>query len=324
MLTGKLPFTADSAVSVAIQQIQSKPKRPRELNPSIPEGLEQITMKAMQKDPAKRYQSAAEMLRDIDEFKRNPSIAFAYKYLSAEEEEAQLAGKKHNEADAQAEAVKKTRKKQKTAQAEADSDVQVVVKTPYLAMLGGISAAFVLVTCLFIFLMFYFNNPFVSVDEVELPNFVGIQYESVLNSSKYSDFNIVVEETVYSDEYEKGVICEQKPKYPKTVKKGAEVKIKVSSGAQKITIPDFSNQEATQVYAELKNMGLEYTESRMNHPSIASGYVIKTEPTKGSEVKAGTTVTVYVSLGAQTVMKQVPGCNRVKVDEPRRVLESYG
>ena len=130
-------------------------------------------MKAMQKDPAKRYQSAAEMLRDIDEFKRNPSIAFAYKYLSAEEEEAQLAGKKHNEADAQAEAVKKTRKKQKTAQAEADSDVQVVVKTPYLAMLGGISAAFVLVTCLFIFLMFYFNNPFVSVDEVELPNFVG-------------------------------------------------------------------------------------------------------------------------------------------------------
>ena len=63
MLTGKLPFTADSAVSVAIQQIQSKPKRPRELNPSIPEGLEQITMKAMQKDPAKRYQSAAEMLR---------------------------------------------------------------------------------------------------------------------------------------------------------------------------------------------------------------------------------------------------------------------
>ena len=95
-----------------------------------------------------------------------------------------------------------------------------MVKTPYLAMLGGISAAFVLVTCLFIFLMFYFNNPFVSVDEVELPNFVGIQYESVLNSSKYSDFNIVVEETVYSDEYEKGVICEQKPKYPKTVKKG--------------------------------------------------------------------------------------------------------
>ena len=108
------------------------------------------------------------------------------------------------------------------------------------------------------------------------------------------------------------------------MKKGAEVKIKVSSGAQKITIPDFSNQEATQVYAELKNMGLEYTESRINHPSISSGYVIKTEPTKGSEVKAGTTVTVYVSLGAQTVMKQVPDVTGINVDDAKRILESYG
>ena len=137
MLTGKLPFTADSAVSVAIQQIQSKPKRPRELNPSIPEGLEQITMKAMQKDPTKRYQSAAEMLRDIDEFKHNPSIAFAYKYLSAEEEEAQLAGKKHSESDIKAAASKKTGRKKKEVPEETDEEVEIVVKTPYLAMLGG-------------------------------------------------------------------------------------------------------------------------------------------------------------------------------------------
>ena len=81
MLTGRLPFEADNAVSVAIMQLQSEPKLPREINPQIPEGLEEITMKAMQKDPAKRYQSAAEMLYDIDEFKRNPSIHFEYKYF---------------------------------------------------------------------------------------------------------------------------------------------------------------------------------------------------------------------------------------------------
>lgn len=68
-------------MSVAIMQMQSEPKPPRSLNPEIPEGLEEITMKAMQKDPAKRYQSAAEMLYDIDEFKRNPSIHFEYKYF---------------------------------------------------------------------------------------------------------------------------------------------------------------------------------------------------------------------------------------------------
>lgn len=83
MLTGRLPFDADSPVTVAIKQIQSEPPMPTRLNPDIPEGLETITMRAMQKDPTRRYQSAAEMLRDIGEFKKNPSIDFAYKYLAA-------------------------------------------------------------------------------------------------------------------------------------------------------------------------------------------------------------------------------------------------
>ena len=323
MLTGKLPFTADSAVSVAIQQIQAKAKRPRELNPDIPEGLEQITIKAMQKDVTKRYQSAAEMLRDIDDFKRNPSIAFEYKYLSAEEEEVHTAIKKR--ADAQtAKSGKMSRRKKKQAEYEDDEDVQIVYKTPYLAMLGGIATAFALVTCLFVFLMFYYNNPFISVEEVSLPNFVGIQYESVQNSSKYSDFKVIVEETVYNEEYEKGVICEQNPKYPKTVKIGSEVRVKVSSGAKKITIPEFSGQEATQVFAQLDEMGLDFVESRINHPTVRGGYVIKTEPTVGSEVKSGTTVTVYVSLGAQQVLKNVPGVTGIYVDDAKSILESAG
>lgn len=66
MLTGKLPFDADSAVSVAIMQLQNEPIKPSSLNPDIPEGLEEITLRAMQKNPAERYQSAAEMLSDID------------------------------------------------------------------------------------------------------------------------------------------------------------------------------------------------------------------------------------------------------------------
>jgi serine/threonine-protein kinase len=85
MTTGKLPFNADSPVTVALQQIQSQPKKPREINSEIPEGLESITIRAMQKDPARRYQSAAEMLRDIEEFKRNPTVSFEYKYTAPEE-----------------------------------------------------------------------------------------------------------------------------------------------------------------------------------------------------------------------------------------------
>ncbi len=79
MLTGRLPFEADSPVSVALKQIQSQAVRPTSLNPDIPAGLEDITVRAMQKDAYKRYSSAAEMISDIEEFKRNPSIHFEYK-----------------------------------------------------------------------------------------------------------------------------------------------------------------------------------------------------------------------------------------------------
>jgi len=107
MLTGKLPFEADNAVSVAIMQMQSTPAMPREINESIPEGLEEITMKAMQKDPSKRYQSAAEMLYDIDEFKRNPSIHFEYKYVFVDETPTRFV-----------ETIAKVREKEKTVETE--------------------------------------------------------------------------------------------------------------------------------------------------------------------------------------------------------------
>ena len=81
MLTGQLPFQSDNSVSVAIMQLQTDPVKPREINSSIPEGLEQITMRAMQKNPKDRYQSAAEMILDLEEFKRNPSIRFDYSYF---------------------------------------------------------------------------------------------------------------------------------------------------------------------------------------------------------------------------------------------------
>ncbi|MEG1620468.1 MAG: protein kinase, partial [Oscillospiraceae bacterium] len=84
MVTGTLPFDADTPISVALKQIQAVPKRPRELNPEIPEGLEEIVMRAMQKAPSKRYQTAAEMLKDFEEFKKNPSVSFQYDYLDAE------------------------------------------------------------------------------------------------------------------------------------------------------------------------------------------------------------------------------------------------
>lgn len=74
MLTGRKPFDGDTPVSIALMHMQSTPKKPTEINSTIPEGLEQIVLRAMQKDPAQRYQTAGEMIKDLEEFKANPSI----------------------------------------------------------------------------------------------------------------------------------------------------------------------------------------------------------------------------------------------------------
>jgi serine/threonine-protein kinase len=174
MLTGRLPFEADSPVSVALKQIQSQARRPRELNPSIPEGLEAITMRAMQKNPARRYGSAAEMLRDIDEFKRNPSIHFAYKYLDGEE--SQLEQRRVGEA------IQHTRQRQSAPNRQHS--------VPYVAVLTGITAAFVLVTLAFVGIMIYLNNPFVSVGEVKAPNLVGVRYDQIKNDPRFDDVRL--------------------------------------------------------------------------------------------------------------------------------------
>ena len=84
MLTGKKPFDGDTAVAIALKHMQSNPQKPTEINSTIPEGLEQIVLRAMQKNPAARYQTAGEMISDLEEFKKNPGIVFDYKYSSTD------------------------------------------------------------------------------------------------------------------------------------------------------------------------------------------------------------------------------------------------
>ena len=84
MLSGQLPFDGTGAVSIAIMQISEKPRPLAEVAPNVPEGLRQITEKAMSKEPDDRYQSAREMLDAITEFKHNPSIKFEYEYMTTD------------------------------------------------------------------------------------------------------------------------------------------------------------------------------------------------------------------------------------------------
>lgn len=338
MLTGKLPFEADSPVSVALKQIQVAPMRPTLINPEIPEGLEAITMRAMEKDPARRYQSAAEMLRDIDQFKHNPSISFAYKYLS--QDDAGQAARTFASSDHPTQSTRVHNSPQGFGpngygqpapmppdNGGEDDDDEDPPRIPFLSVLTGITVAFVLVSAIFVGTMFYFNNPFKTVEDIDVPNLVGEKFDTVKYDPSYAenDIKVVMEKSEFNNKYPNGVIFEQDPKAGRPMKKGSTIRVKVSVGAKMITLMDLSGMESNEAYALLKEKGLEtFNEMRIYDDNVPEGYVVKTDPEPNTQVDAETEIQVYVSQGRENKLLTMPSIQYMKLNDAKRLLNNFG
>lgn len=303
MTTGTLPFDAESPVSVALKQIQSQAKRPRAINPDVPEGLEDITIRAMQKDPARRYQSAAEMLRDIDEFKRDPSISFEYKYSEPETENI-------------SKEVSDTKKKTKKIKDEQ------VRNAPVVPVLMGITIAFIVVAIVFVIGIMAMVRPFEEVPDTTAPELIGMDINEAIK--KYSGFDIIVESSAFHEQYEKDVIYDQSVKGGMVVKEGATIKVKISSGIQYFSLADYSNFEENQVYKILTDNEIEFNTVTEYNDTIPEGYVIRTEPGADTQVDTGTVVVIFVSMGAKETYTTVPSVEGYKLEDARMILNSHG
>jgi len=294
MLTGRLPFEADNAVSVAIMQMQAEPKKPSELNSEIPDGLEEITIKAMQKDPARRYQSAAEMLYDIDEFKRNPSIHFQYTYY-------------HDDSPTRfVEAISRIKGEPEPVAVVTDDDDDEIVKgPPVIPIMVAVTGALVLVLILFsgfIFLSKIFGDSD-SVGSV-IPNFVGMKYEDIINNEELRrDYNISEENVdhVQSDKPE-GEVISQDPKAGDPFRANRPTKLVVSSGPIRVKVPSYMpGDDLQEVIDKLTRAKLKYRIVREMDEAIPDGRVIMLSESIGKELAEDTIVTIFVSNGAVPV-----------------------
>lgn len=315
MLTGQLPFEADSPVSVAILQIQSTPTLPSQLNPNIPKGLEEIIMKAMQKDVSKRYQSAAEMLRDIDSFKKDPSIVFEYRYLETEpiEERIQKEINKQGAAD--------DMKRRKSTQSEEEYERKPL---PLVPVMFGIAMAFLIACGSFIGMLFVKNKPFEVKEDVVVPDLLGMEYEKIQKKDLYSDdFKIVLESSDYNSDYAEGEIYYQSPSASTVLKKGATIKIKVSMGENVIIVKDYTNRDSADVFRELNKEGIRYEEMTAYSNDIPTGNVIRTEPAASEEFSTDDIMMVYVSQGPQENKISVPPLEGLDLNTAKSLLLSY-
>lgn len=326
MLTGRLPFEGDTPVSVALMHIELKAPGVKETAPDTPEGLVQIVERAMAKQPDDRYQSAGEMAEDIAAFKQNPSISFAYKYLgNTDKNEFKRSLMK---AQSKKKPPQKPRKKPMSSQLM-DEETELPrrrEKKPVsvIPILGGITAAFVLVAGVFIAVMVYLNNPFKQVPNITMPQLVGLNYEELKNDPNYS-FIFEVEATDYSYNYKEGQIFDQNPKPGRTVKEGARVRLKVSRGPLVINVPNVVGKSAEEAYKALDDLKLKYRTVEVFSPIYEAGSVAATNPGWGSPVEGNVEVEIHVSMGREdTKPLPVPSLVGLSLDNAKKLVKEMG
>ena len=295
MITGRLPFEGDTPVAVAIQHINSIPLSPREIDPTIPEALEAITMKAMAPNPNNRYSSADEMLADLEEFRKNPDINFEY-HVADFSPEAELdedrtqvrpipSSHRSGASRTSHTPVRESRRERDYLPEEEEPPRRGPMWPVILAVAGVL---------LFVGLVFFFlwNSVFSGLLEPPethtVPNLVGKMYEDVKDDADLlgENFTIVLGDTV-ADDSEPGTIIKQDPEDGKKVTgELTEITITISGGQEMIEMIDLTNMDFQTAYNTLVEMGLKpLTPEYAFDDEVEENHVISYTPLKGGPEK---------------------------------------
>ena len=314
MLTGELPFQSDSTVSVAIMQLQSEPRRPREINDQIPLGLEQITIRAMQKAPAERYQSAAEMLLDLEEFKRNPLIRFEYSYYVDKEPTKYVSP---------AERARPVRVATAPLPPVIIEEEEGVGRSRSLGLMIGIVAGIVgLLLLIGGAIWFFTNDPNVTVDR-----FIGRSLVEIQNDMDYwsRTYRINIE-SGSSNEFAPGQVFHQNPLPGHRVARADDGLVHITLYVvedETRRVPDVRNTPLAEAEARLRELGLTPRPIQQFNRDVDEGNVISSDPVQGTAVTMGQMVILYVATRQRPDGDRVPVPDLITwdVDTARTMLE---
>ena len=301
MLTGRLPFEGDSAVSVAIQHLSSVPLSPRDINENVPEALELICMKAMNPNPDRRYASAEAMLEDLEKFRKDPSTNM--EYIRAElKEKDDVEPTQPIPADEVASAVRKTRKTDEKPLQENNK----MNKKLLFGIIGGFAALLILIFAAF---KIFGNFGDSENGTYVVPDIRGYTVEQAENLPGVKGiFTIEVLGSKPSTQYEPGQIMEQDPAKGHTRKNNLTIKVYLCAEEQKYYMPNLIGYDSREAKLLLDNMDIELnvTFKETYDDQVPAGQVISTTPASDSELKKGNNVLVFVSLGKETKPVTVP------------------
>ncbi len=326
MLTGRPPYDGDSPVSVAIQHINGTPLLPSLINSNIPTGLEQITMHAMCSDISKRYASAADMLRDMEEFRKNPGAVFSF----APDGSTAAVTRPPLQSTTPIRQGAEPRQLRHATQADYDAEERAsrrkIILTAALVILG-------LVILIGVGSLLLRNSGGISLPteaptetetkKVKVPNLLGTVWEDVhVTDYPGLEFILTNDAYVYNNAYPEGTVCDQSIQGGTEVDPGTKLEIKISLGEQTDKLPDFNRKSLEYTENYLKNIetNVRVTVEEIYDDSVPEGFVVVTDPGAGDSVKNGDTVTIYVSLGKETRPVEVPDVRGNTLENARSVL----
>ena len=326
MLTGRLPFEGDTAVSVAIQHLSSVPLAPSEIREDVPKGLELICMKAMCADINKRYASATAMLEDLESFRKNPDIDMEYireelkekenteatRYISKKELSEAVRNKKEKEKDELA-----AEKQEKTGIAGTKDE-----KKRMAIIIGAFAGALLLIFLIFTLIFNGFGGGGDSSGH-KVPDIRGMTVEEAKKLEGIKDiFTIEVVGTKENSKYNDGEIISQDPSEGTLRKNNLTIQVYVCAKVEKSYMPTVLNMSESEAKYILNNMSLGLNIQVQDKPSdtVAKGLVVATSPAAGAEIRQGNTVIIYISSGREIKPVTVP--NFVGMTEEKANLEA--
>ena len=315
MLTGRVPFDADTPVSIALKHMQEKPIEPIKLNPTIPYAVNKIIMKAMEKDPNERYQSATEMLKDLSMALKNPEGDFVEQKDFTNQytqriptlgEQEYIKNDKIEDDEEQEEPKNKMSKKKKII----------------------ITIAIILGIILIPIIGFFGTKALMDAGvpkDVDLPNLVGKTLEEANKEIEGTDITLEQTEEFNAD-VEAGKIISQDPPYVDgyTVKENSTIKIVISKGTEKAVVENVKGKTYEEAVQILEKANLKVERVDQTSQTVEAGIVIDQEPGEDEEVNAGDTVKLYVSSGTGIEQVEVENVVGKTEEEATSILTKAG
>ncbi|MGL6186797.1 MAG: Stk1 family PASTA domain-containing Ser/Thr kinase [Clostridium chrysemydis] len=331
MVTGQMPFNADSPVTIALKHIQEPPVPPKELNPKVPESLNKLILKCMEKDQNKRYQDAKDVIADLQKIKENPDIVLGAKAVNAATTQHTIVMdavneedyKNNNPLDEDDDFFDDYDEYEDEEDAEEDEkededDYEKREKNSIKKIIIGIVVAVVIlaVGAGGFFALSKMSKP----KDVKLPNFVGMKIDDAQVEAKKYDLTLDIKKE--NSGKEEGTVLNMDPKAGDTVKEGSTVKVTVSAGKKKVEVPNVVEESLEDAKAILKSKGLTNISEDYQYSDKAAGTVMSQNPSKGQEVTEDTDITLIVSKGPEIKYTTVPRLTGLSKDEAIQKLQS--